>query len=223
MNSNNLLKNRVYSQNNKGYGKTDFQQPNKNIFYRKYYERRIINNHLNQNPLKVSNYKENNSQNKASNDYKEIITTNNNIKRNDIICPECGEHVLINIKDYKITLCGCKNNHKTENILLNEFLETQKKGLSNIKCDCCLVNNKNNIKNNEFYRCIECKLNICPECKIKHHKKHKIVNHEYKYYICKKHYYTYRYFCKACRRNICFTCKNEHTGHDMPYFYILLT
>ena len=34
----------------------------------------------------------------------------------DIICPECGENILINIKDFKINLYGCKNNHKINNI-----------------------------------------------------------------------------------------------------------
>ena len=44
------------------------------------------------------------------------------IKKNkDIICPECGEICLINIKDYKIKLNKCSNNHSIENILLDEF------------------------------------------------------------------------------------------------------
>ena len=36
---------------------------------------------------------------------------------NDIICPICKENILMNIKDYKINLYECKNNHKKENIL----------------------------------------------------------------------------------------------------------
>ena len=36
---------------------------------------------------------------------------------NDIICPTCNENILIDIKDYKINLNDCKNNHKKENIL----------------------------------------------------------------------------------------------------------
>ena len=52
----------------------------------------------------------------------------NNIKEvisKDIICPICKENSLIDIKDYKININGCKNNHQNENILLNLFEETQ--------------------------------------------------------------------------------------------------
>ena len=53
-----------------------------------------------------------NSKNKENK--KEIIS-------NEIICPECKENILININNYKINLYECKNGHKIENILLNEF------------------------------------------------------------------------------------------------------
>ena len=36
----------------------------------------------------------------------------NIIISNDFKCPECKENILINIKDFKIDLYGCKNNHK---------------------------------------------------------------------------------------------------------------
>lgn len=208
---------RHYSQYGSLYGKKPIQS-NNYIYYHKNYEKRIIKNQHNQNPIKVSNIQEIKNQNSKiiSNDYKgnNIIPTNNNLNINDIICPECGECVFINIKDYKITLYGCKNNHKTENLLLNEFLEAQKKGLSNIKCDICLNKNKNNTENNEFYRCLNCPMNLCPECKLTHHKRHNIVNHELKYYICKKHNYSYRSFCKTCQKNLCFMCQREHNEHD---------
>ena len=41
-----------------------------------------------------------------------------NIISKDIICPICNETILMDIKDYKVNLYGCKNNHKNENILL---------------------------------------------------------------------------------------------------------
>ena len=59
----------------------------------------------------------------------------NNIKEmesKDIINPICKENTLIDIKDYKINLNKCKNNHKNENILLNIFEETQKIKLNEI-------------------------------------------------------------------------------------------
>lgn len=36
----------------------------------------------------------------------------------NIICPECGEYSKIIIKDFKISLFGCKNGHNINNILL---------------------------------------------------------------------------------------------------------
>ena len=37
----------------------------------------------------------------------------------DIICPECKKNTLIEIKDFKINLSGCKNNHiKNDKLLI---------------------------------------------------------------------------------------------------------
>ena len=46
------------------------------------------------------------------------------IKSKNIICPECKENIKMDIIDYKINIYECKNGHKKENILLNEFEET---------------------------------------------------------------------------------------------------
>jgi hypothetical protein len=49
-----------------------------------------------------------------------------NLKKSKIIiCPECKENSLISIKEFKITLYKCKNQHKKENIQFNEFDKTQ--------------------------------------------------------------------------------------------------
>jgi len=37
----------------------------------------------------------------------------------DIICPKCLESSLMEIKDFKLTFHGCKNNHTVDNYLLN--------------------------------------------------------------------------------------------------------
>ena len=63
---------------------------------------------------------------KDDKDEKEVMS-------NEIICPECKENILINIKDYKINLFECKNGHKVDNILLNEYENLQKIDLSKIK------------------------------------------------------------------------------------------
>ena len=47
------------------------------------------------------------------------------IKSKDVICPECGESIRFEIINYKIKLFECKNGHKINNILLNEFEKTQ--------------------------------------------------------------------------------------------------
>ena len=47
------------------------------------------------------------------------------IKSKNIICPKCNENIKISIKNYKINLFECKNNHKINNILFNEFQKTQ--------------------------------------------------------------------------------------------------
>ena len=44
-----------------------------------------------------------------------------------ILCPECLEPCRIILRDYRITLSDCKNNHKRENISLPEFEEMKKK------------------------------------------------------------------------------------------------
>ena len=84
------------------------------------------------------------SKNDDINEIKEIISK-------DIICPECGENILINVKDYKINLYGCKNNHKINNILINKYENSQKIDLSKIICNECNENNKSNTYNDEFY------------------------------------------------------------------------
>ena len=45
---------------------------------------------------------------------------------NDIICPTCKENCLIEINDYKISLYGCKNNLRKNNVLLSEFKKHKK-------------------------------------------------------------------------------------------------
>ena len=131
----------------------------------------------------------------------------------DIICPTCNENILIDIKDYKINLYDCKNNHKIENILLNKFEETQNITLNEIKCNICETNNKGNVFNNEFYLCITCNKNICPLCKSKHEQDHKIINYDDKNYICKKHNESFIKYCKSCKEDICISCDNEHFYH----------
>ena len=139
-----------------------------------------------------------------------ILVTKNNkdqtkkkpILSKDIICPQCKQNILIEIKNFKINLSGCKCNHSYNDILLYSFEETQKIDLCEIICEICNQNNKGNTHNNEFFICNTCNKNICPLCKSIHDKKHKIINYEDKNYICKKHNDSFIKYCKTCNENI---------------------
>ena len=112
---------------------------------------------------------------------------NNNksiIKSNYIICPKCGENIKYKIKYYKIYLYECKNGHRINSILLNEFEKTQYIDISKIICEKCKEKNKSNTYHNEFHTCITCGINICPLCKSFHDKSHNIIDYDQKnYYI----------------------------------------
>ena len=54
------------------------------------------------------------------------------IKSKEIICPKCNESIKIYIEDYNIFL---NEWHEIDNILFDEFEQTQKIDISKIKCD----------------------------------------------------------------------------------------
>ena len=136
---------------------------------------------------------------------KEII-----IKSKNIICPECKEDIRIKIKDYKIYLYECKNNHEINNISLNEFTQTQKIDLSKIICDSCRKHNKAQTYYNEFYFCVDCNWNICPFCKEKHNKNHTVIRDDKKNLSCFEHKESFIKYCNKCKLNLCFSCIEKH-------------
>ena len=136
------------------------------------------------------------------------------IKSNDIICPNCKEKARINIKDYKINIYGCKNNHNINNILFDEFENLQMIDRSKIICNQCKINNKNDSYGNKFNYCLDCKMNICVTCKLKHDKNHKIIDYDNKNYICEIHNEGYTRYCKKCKLNMCLSCESEHNDHE---------
>ena len=125
------------------------------------------------------------------------------IKSKNTICPKCKENIKMDIKDYKINLFGCKNNHKIQNILLNEYEATQSINRVEILCNICKLYNKSSTYNNIFYKCDICNKNICPLCLLNHDKSHKVINYDDKYYICAKHNDNYISYCEECKINIC--------------------
>ena len=140
----------------------------------------------------------------------------------DIICAECGEICLLDIKDYKITLNHCNNKHKRENILLDEYENLQQIKEINIICNEC-NKNKNDVFQNKFYKCCNCKTNICPICKSKHNKEHKLIDYELKNYLCNIHGERYMSFCKDCYTNLCDICEVEHNKKYNSHNYEYLT
>ena len=137
------------------------------------------------------------------------------IKSNDIICSKCKEKARINIKDYKININGCKNNHVINDILFDEFENLQMIDISKIICEQCKINNKNDSYRNKFNYCFNCEKNICVTCKLKHDKNHKIIDYDNKNYICNIHNEGYTRYCKDCKLNLCLSCESKHNSHNI--------
>ena len=167
--------------------------------------------------------------------FEELIRNNNNritvissnpqpnqdniVKSKKIICPRCHESTIIKIKDdFKIYLSGCNNGDKFEDLSINEFINSQNINLSLIVCNSCNDNNKGNVSKNQFYFCVDCKKNLCPLCNAKHDKGHKIINYDYKNYICLEDKFKFLRYCKDCKQNLCIKCTSKHQNHRLYEF-----
>ena len=145
----------------------------------------------------------------------DTVVNNKIIKTsNEIICPTCKENCLLEIKGYQIILFGCKHGHKN-NISIKEFNETQKVIISDIICNICKERNKGNTINNEFYKCLNCKINICPLCRLIHDNNHNIINYDIINFICNEHYEPFTSFCSECKINTCVSCEINHIDHSI--------
>ena len=139
-----------------------------------------------------------------------------------VICPKCNECINLKIKNYKISLYGCKKNHNIDDILFKDFLETQNVDLKKIICDNCKEKNKNDSFNHEFYKCVTCNKNLCVLCKSVHEKDHKIFDYDKRYSLCKFHSEFYYSYCKECNLNLCINCEKKHLNHQLIYFGTIL-
>ena len=138
------------------------------------------------------------------------------LKKSDyLICPKCKEKARISVKDYKINIYDCKNEHKIEDILINDFETTQNIDESKIKCQFCKKVNKSNTYNNTFFICMNCKKNICPICSQNHEKTHSIIDYDDKFFICDIHYEPINSYCEECKKDICMSCEKKHKGHKI--------
>ena len=125
------------------------------------------------------------------------------IKSKDVICSQCKEPCRIKIENTKITLYECPNGHK-DNIKLIKFDNTQNINISKILCDNCPYKNKGNCPNDEFYRCLTCKINLCILCRSNHNNTHNIIKYDDKNYICPTHNENFIKYCIKCHKDICF-------------------
>ena len=181
------------------------------------YSGKIINENHSLREIIGNNYSQTNKINILVNDKESSLNNKEKItleKSKNIICPKCGEISLISINDYKIKIYGCKNGHEVNDILFKTFENTQKIDISKIICDICKQNNKADSYNKVFYSCQDCKKNICVICKLAHDKNHKIIDHEYKDFICFKHNESYCRYCKDCNINFCLSCEPKHENHN---------
>ena len=160
------------------------------------------------------------------NNKKIIVDDDNNgiVKSKEIICPKCYENCLLKLKNYKISLFGCKNGDICNNILLDDFEKTQNINIANIVCDNCNKTNKYQAYENKFYKCLICDKNLCPLCNISHYNIHQnIINYEQKNYICSIHKESYISYCSSCKINMCIQCEIEHNrDHDIISFKNLI-
>ena len=153
----------------------------------------------------------------------QTIINEGKVYSKEIICPKCFENCKINIEDYKIKLFDCKNGHENNNILLSEFKNTQIIDESNINCDNCKNINKNKAYNKQFYKCLTCKLNLCPLCKSSHNNNHKIIEYNKKNFICESHNDFYISYCDECKLNLCMSCLAKHDkNHKLINFSNIL-
>ena len=155
---------------------------------------------------------------KKTNEIKKDIS---NIIFKEIICSKCFEACRISFKNYKIKLYECKNGHEINNILLDEFINSQNIDETKIKC-CNCDNNKSITFKNKFYKCLTCKENLCPLCQPKHMNKHKIIDYIRKNYICSTHKDAFFSYCNDCKDNLCIQCEAKHTNHKIIYFKNIL-
>ena len=160
---------------------------------------------------------------------KMIVFVNNKSENNDdgeislkkskyIICPQCKESSRILIDNYKLGLYDCKNGHKTDNISINDFEQTQNYDESKIECEICYKVNKTTSYQELFYICLDCKKNLCPLCKSKHDKDHNIIDYDDRLFTCDFHYESYYSYCEDCKKDLCMACEKEHNGHKIIYY-----
>ena len=161
----------------------------------------IIKN-LNQKEINLSNEKLN----------KKDTTPIFKIKSKEIKCPECGEICKIKFNNFKITLYGCINGHKKENISLEDYNQMQYIDKSKIKCHNC----KEKTKKENLDKCLTCNKDLCMPCK---DNINKLNEYDIKNYICNVHNQKFNSYCNKCKKNLCLICEKGHKKEDDLILY----
>ena len=182
-----------------------------NIDLESTYEEIIDPDDLKRGQMKILIYDNNNNSNKNI----------SKIKSEYVICPICSESCFLNIKNFKVSLYGCKNGHKIDNLPLDEFEKTQKINESKIKCSCSKT--KSETYKNLFYKCFTCPVNLCPLCKSRHDKKHIIIDYDKMNYICIDHNESFISYCDECKINLCMQCEENHINHKVIEYRSIMT
>ena len=136
------------------------------------------------------------------------------IKHSNALC-QCGSPCFLEFDNYKISL-RCQKGHFTNNILIREYKELQEIETSKIVCEICHMKNKSNVKNGEFYKCVKCRLNICPSCKEDHlrnsSRRHRkaIFGYDEHIFRCPYHLKEFNSYCPNCKKDLCLKCRKNH-------------
>ena len=153
--------------------------------------------------------------NKSDNYISIIVKENKKINGNhiiyskDIICPICKKSCIIDFNDYKIiTRCIENKSHKKE-MVLNDFISSQKRNEKK-SCNSCR-SNREHLNDNKFYSCLKCKMNLCSQCKSSHNnEEHIVIDYNLVNYKCEIHDESFVSYCEDCEKNLCTLCEDKH-------------
>ena len=175
--------------------------------------------------IKISVYEKNKS---LENSEEKIMPENMRLKVSDhIICPRCKFMSEIDIKNFKVYVTNCNNNHSMPGLYMNDFITTQYIDESRIICQECKKSQKefllpDEINSNQLLMC-SCGTPICQSCFQIHkdkssNKNHNSIPYKNKDYFCFEHNIIYSAYCQNCRKNICIKCEDAHNKHQIDLF-----
>ena len=107
-----------------------------------------------------------------------------------------------------------------KNIPIENFEKIQVIDYSKIICNKCNKNRQDSYQY-FFFKCLDCRINLCPLCKNLHEnneKNHKIIDYDKINYTCNNHNDIFIKYCHDCKKNLCLKCEKDHKNHKNIYF-----